>query len=55
MRRNPEGKKKVGAEYSTAVAYCTNVKGFMEFLKKIRKIKNAWYLISADGSMYDIK
>ena len=55
MRRNPEGKKKVCAEYSTAVAYCTNVKGFMEFIRKNRKIKNARYLISADGGLYDIK
>ena len=54
LRRNPEGKKKVRAEYSTAVAYCTNVKGFMEFIRKNRKIKNARYLISADGGMYDI-
>ena len=55
LKRNPEskkGKKKVSEHYVTSVAYCTNKAGFMRYIKKNRKIKNAQYLISADGGMY---
>ena len=44
----------VGKEYITAVAYCRDVKGFLKYIKKGRKYKNAPYLISADGGLYDI-
>ena len=41
-----------GKEFTTAVAYCSDVKGYLKFIKKGRKYKNALYLVSADGGMY---
>ena len=54
LRRNPEGKAKEGEQYVTAVAYCKDVKGYMKYIQKGRNIKNARFLISADGGMYDM-
>ena len=43
-----------GKNFTTAVAYCKDVNGFFKYIKKGRKYKNALFLISADGGMYDI-
>ena len=43
-----------GKEFVTAVAYCSDVKGYLKFIKKGRKYKNALYLVSTDGGMYII-
>ena len=43
-------KEKVGHEFTTSVSYCKDVKAFIRYIKKGRKIKNADYLISGKGS-----
>ena len=52
LRRNPDRKlkEKVGHEFTTSVSYCKDVKAFIRYIKKGRKIKNADYLISGKGS-----
>ena len=45
-------KDSTGKEFITCVAYCKDVKGFLKFLQKGRKLKNVRYLISADGGLY---
>ena len=52
LRRNPDTKlkEKVGQEFTTCVSYCKDVKAFIRYIKKGRKIKNADYLISGKGS-----
>ena len=52
LRRNPDTKlkEKVGQEFTTCVSYCKDVKAFISYIRKGRKIKNADYLISGKGS-----
>ena len=53
LRRNADKKlkEKVGQQFTTSVSYCKDVKAFISYIKKGRKIKNADYLISGKGSI----